>query len=630
MAAFSRRHFLKASAGAMAALRLSPAVAADEAAGAEVHGISAFGDLKYPADFKNFDYVNLAAPKGGMFSTIPSVRAYNQSYQTFNSLNAFILKGEGAQGMDLTFAALMVRAGDEPDAMYGLAAKSVRISPHKLTYRFTLRPEAKFHDGSKITAHDVAWSINTLKAKGHPLVQVQMRDVKGAEALDDATVAVMFAEKRARDVPLYTAGLPIFSKKYYETRAFDESTTDAPLGSGPYKVGKFEVNRFIEYERVKDWWGADLPACRGSYNFDVIRYEFYRDRDVAFEGFTGKNYLYREEFTSRIWATRYDFPAIKDGRVKREEVPDETPSGAQGWFINTRRPQFRDPRVREALILAFDFEWTNKTIMYGAYARTHSPFQNSDMMVTGGPPSPEELKLLEPFRGQVPDEVFGEAFLPPVTDGSGQDRALLRKAQALLNDAGFAIKDGKRHLPSGEVFKIEFLYDEPSLNPHHAPYIKNLVTLGIEASPRLVDAVQYRARVEDFDFDMTIQRFSMSATPGDSMRSFFASSAAKTKGSYNLAGIESPVLDALIEKIIAASSREELTVACRAFDRVFRAGRYWVPQWYSKTHRLAYWDMFARPEKLPRYQISDYSSGVGERILWWHDAARAAKLDQAK
>jgi microcin C transport system substrate-binding protein len=630
MATFSRRHFLGLGAGALAALRVAPGHAADEAAGAEMHGISAFGDLKYPADFKNFEYVNLSAPKGGMFSTIPSVRSYNQSYQTFNSLNAFILKGEGAQGMDLTFTALMARAGDEPDAMYGLAAKSVRISPDRLTYRFALRPEAKFHDGSKITAHDVAWSINTLKAKGHPLVQVQMRDVRGAEALDDMTVAVSFAEKRARDVPLYLAALPIFSKKYYETRSFDESTTETPLGSGPYKVGRFEVNRYIEYERVKDWWGADLPACRGLYNYDVIRYEFYRDRDVAFEGFTGKNYLFREEFTSRIWATRYDFPAIKDGRVKREEVPDETPSGAQGWFINTRRDKFKDPRVREALICAFDFEWTNKTIMYGAYARTHSPFQNSDMMVSGGPPTPEELKLLEPFRGQVPDEVYADAFVPPVTDGSGQDRALLRKAQALLNEAGITAKEGKRFLPNGEPFRIEFLADEPSLQPHHAPYVKNLGTLGIEASLRLVDAVQYRARVEDFDFDMTIQRFSMSATPGDAMRPFFSSQAAKTKGSYNLAGIESPALDALIERIIAADSREELTIACRAFDRVFRAGRYWVPQWYNKTHRLAYWDMFARPEKLPRYQIDAYSSGVGERILWWYDAAKAAKLEQAK
>jgi microcin C transport system substrate-binding protein len=626
MAQFSRRHVLGLGAGALSLLRLGP-VQASEENGAEVHGISAFGDLKYAADFKHFDYVNVAAPKGGVFSTIPSTRAYNQSYQTFNSLNAYILKGEGAQGMDLTFSALMVRAGDEPDAMYGLVAKSVQISPDKLTYRFTLRPEARFHDGSKITAHDVAWSINTLKAKGHPLVQVQMRDVKGAEAADDATVIVSFAEKRARDVPLYAASLPIFSKKYYETRPFDESTLDTPLGSGPYRVGKFEVNRFIEYDRIKDWWGANLPVCRGYFNYDVVRYEFYRDRDVAFEGFTGKNYLFREEFTARIWATRYDFPAIKDGRVKREQVPDERPSGAQGWFINTRRDKFKDPRVREALINAFDFEWTNKTIMYDAYARTHSPFQNSELMANGLP-SPEELKLLEPFRGQVPDEVFGQPYVPPVSDGSGQDRNLLRKAQQLLNEAGFVIKDGKRITPSGEVFRIEFLYEEPSLNPHHAPYIKNLGTLGIEASPRMVDAVQYRARVEDFDFDMTITRFSMSTTPGDAMRAYYSSQAAKTKGSYNLAGIENPAIDALIEKIIAAESRAELTVACHAFDRVFRAGRYWVPQWYNKTHRLAYWDVFDRPKDLPRYQID--ASGSGERVIWWHDAAKAGKLEQAK
>ena len=331
--------------------------------------------------------------------------------------------------------ALMARANDEPDAMYGLAAKSVRISPDKLTYRFTMRPEARFHDGSKMTAHDVAFSLNTLKEKGHPLIVVQLRDMVKAEALDDATVAVMFAPNRARDVPLYVASLPIFSKAYYATRPFEESTTEIPLGSGPYKVGRYEINRYVEYDRVKDWWAADLPVNRGSYNFDTVRYEFYRDRDVAFEGFTGKNYLYREEFTARIWATRYDFPAIKDGRVKRETLPDELPSGGQGWFFNTRRDKLKDPRVREAVINAFDFEWTNKTVMYGAYARTVSPFQNSDMVATGLP-SPEELKLLEPFRGQVPDEVFGEPFVPPVSDGSGQDRALLRKAQQLLQDAG--------------------------------------------------------------------------------------------------------------------------------------------------------------------------------------------------
>jgi microcin C transport system substrate-binding protein len=625
MAPFSRRHVLGVGLGALSVPWLRTVAAAD--AGTQAHGISVFGDLKYPADFHHFEYVNPAAPKGGVFSLIPSVKAYNQSYQTFNSLNAYVLKGDGAQGMDMTFAPLMVRANDEPDAMYGLVAKSVQISPDRLTYRFTLRPEARFHDGTKLTAHDAAFSLTTLKAKGHPLLVVQLRDMVKAEALDDTTLVVTFAEKRARDVPLYVASLPVFSQAYYSKQPFEESTLDIPLGSGPYKVGKFEVNRYIEYERMKDWWAADLPVTRGSYNFDVVRYEFYRDRDVAFEGFTGKNYLFREEFTARVWATRYDFPAVKDGRVKRETLPDETPSGAQGWFINTRREKFKDPRVREALIQAFDFEWTNKTIMYGAYARTHSPFQNSDMMVTG-PPSPEELALLEPFRGQVPDEVFGQPFVPPMSDGSGQDRTLLRKAIQLLADAGLVIKDGKRLLPNGEPFKIEFLADEPSLQPHHAPYIKNLGTLGIEATLRVVDPVQYRARLEDFDFDLTIERYSMSATPGDSMRPFFTSQAAATKGSYNLAGIASPAIDALIEKIIGANNRADLTVACRAFDRVFRAGRYWVPQWYRTSHPIAYWDLFDHPPKPPRY-----AQGVGAPENWWFDAGKAAKTaktEQAK
>jgi microcin C transport system substrate-binding protein len=633
MTRLSRRHVLGLGIGALSLAHVRPA-SASEGGGSEAHvveshvveshGMSAFGDLKYPADFQHFDYINPSAPKGGTFSLIPSVRAYNQSYFTFNSLNAFILKGEGAQGMDLTFVPLMVRAGDEPDAMYGLAAKSVQISADNTTYRFTMRPEAKFHDGSKLTARDAAFSLTALKEKGHPLIIVQLRDMVKAEAIDDATLIVTFAEKRARDVPLYVAGLPIFSQAYYAARPFDESTLDTPLGSGPYKVGKFEVNRFIEYERVKDWWAADLPVCRGSYNFDIVRYEFYRDRDVAFEGFTGKNYLFREEFTSRIWATRYDFPAVKDGRVKLETLPDQLPSGGQGWFINTRRDKFRDPRVREALVYAFDFEWTNKTVMYGAYARTRSPFQNSDM-VAEGPPSADELKLLEPFRGQVPDEVFGEPFSPPVSDGSGQDRALLRKAQQLLQDAGLGIKDGKRRLPSGEVFTIEFLLDEPSFQPHHATFIKNLGQLGIDASVRLIDAVQFRARVEDFDFDITVERLSMSPTPGDSLRPYFTSQSAATKGSYNLAGVANPAIDALVDKAIGAETRTDLTTACRALDRVFRAGRYWIPQWYRSTHPIAYWDQFSHPEKPPRY-----AQGVGAPDNWWYDAAKAAKLDQAK
>jgi len=616
----SRRDVLVLGGGAAIACAVKPAFADDANF---THGISAFGDLKYPKDFRQFDYVNADAPKGGLFSTIPSSRSYNQSFQTFNSLNAFILKGDGAIGIEQTFTTLMARSGDEPDAMYGLAANGVQISADGLTYRFRMRPEARFHDGARLTAKDAAFSLGILKEKGHPIIRQQMRDVIKAEAPDDDTLVVTFAPNRARDVPLYVASLPIFSKSYYAKQPFEESTLEIPLGSGPYKVGKFEVGRFIEYDRVKDWWGAKLPVVKGAFNFDTVRYEFYRDRDVAFEGFTARNYLYREEFTARVWATRYDFPAVKDGRVKRETLPDETSSGAQGWFINLRREQFKDPRVREALAYAFDFEWTNKTIMYGAYARTVSPFQNSDLMATGAPDA-DELKLLERFRGQVPDEVFGTPFVPPVSDGSGQDRALLRKAAHLLQEAGWTIKNGKRVSQSGQRFTLEFLLDEPSFQPHHAPYIKNLGVLGIDASLRVVDPVQYRARRDDFDFDVTIERFSMASTPGEALRTFFSSQAAAIKGSNNLSGVANPVLDALIETIIAANSRDDLRIACHAFDRVFRAGRYWVPQWYRNNHPIAYWDVFGHPAKLPRY------AGVGVPDLWWYDAAKASKPEQTK
>ena len=610
----TRRETLAVGVGA-AALVIAPPVAAQET---ERHGISGFGDLDYPPDFKHLNYVQPDAPKGGQFSQLGSTRAFNQNFLTFNSLNSFILKGDGALGMELTFATLMVRAEDEPDAMYGLAARAVRISSDGLTYRFLLRPEAKFHDGTRLTGQDVAFSLNTLKAKGHPIITQLMRDVVSAEAANEEAVLVRFAPQRGRDVPLFVAGLPIFSRAYYSNRPFDETTLEAPLGSGPYKVGRFESGRYIEYERVQDWWGAALPISVGKNNFDVVRYEYYRDRDVAFEGFTGKSYLFREEFTSRIWATRYDFPAIRDGRVKRDVIPDETPSGAQGWFFNTRREKFKDKRLREAFIDAFDFEWTNKSIMYGSYDRTHSVFQNSPMMAQGKP-APDELALLEPFRGKVADEVFGETFVPPKSDGSGQDRALLRKASALLQEAGFLIKDGKRVTSKGERISAEFLIDEPSFQPHHMPFIKNLATLGIDATLRIVDPVQYRARVDDFDFDLTVQRFSFSSTPGDSLRTFFTSQAAATKGSQNLAGMADPVIDALVDKIIGAATREELTAACKALDRVIRAGRYWIPHWYKASHWIAYWDMFGRPATKPRY-------GRGIPETWWYDRDKAAKL----
>jgi microcin C transport system substrate-binding protein len=614
----NRRRMLKVSAAAFAGLQagiIPTGIRASE--GKVSHGISAFGDLKYPPNFPHFEYVDPKAPKGGTFSQIGPSRQLNQNFLTFNSLNGFILKGEGAQGIERTFATLMERAWDEPDAMYGLAASAVRISDNGRSYQFTIRPEAKFHDGTALTAHDVAFSLTILKEKGHPIIAQIMRDCESAKAIDDANVLVRFNQNRGRDVPLLVAGLPIFSRAYYSSRPFDESTLDPPLGSGAYKVGRFEAGRFIEYDRVRDWWGSDLPINRGRHNFDTLRYEYYRDREISFEGFTAKSYLFREEFTSRTWATRYDFPALRDGRVRREELPDETPSGAQGWFINTRRGVFKNRAFREALIYAFDFEWTNKNIMYGAYSRTHSTFQNSDLMATGKP-SPEELAVLEPFREQLHPEVFGEPFVPPVSDGSGNDRNMLRKASQILREAGFGIKDGKRVGPNGEPITIEFLIDQPAAQPIHMPYIKNLATLGIDATVRVVDPVQFRARVDEFDFDITVQRFGFSTVPGALLRSYFSSQSAKMRGSQNTAGIADPVIDALVEKVVTAENRPALVTAARCLDRVIRSGRYWVPHWYKAAHWIAYWDVFGRPAKKPRY-----ARGAPEN--WWFDKDKGQK-----
>ncbi len=607
----NRRDTLVMGAGALSSI-LAPIAVAMESP--ERHGISAFGDLKYPADFQHFEYAIPDAPKGGLFSFVSPTVVFNQNLLTFNSLNSFILRGDAAQGMELTFASLMTRAYDEPDAVYGLAARAAQISADRLSYRFLMRPGITFHDGSLLTAHDVAFSLNLLREKGHPVIQQLLRNFAGAQARDDASVAVSFAAGYARDLPLLLSWLPIFSHAYYATRSFEETSLEPPLGCGPYKVGRFEPGRYIEYERIKDWWGADLPAARGQNNFDVIRYEYYRDSAIAFEGFTSKTVLYREELVARVWSTGYDFPAVREGRVKRDVIPDNTASAAQGWYFNLRRQKFADKRVRQAFIDSFDFEWVNAKIMHGAYRRTRSVFENSDMMAMGRA-GPDEIALLEPFRGKVPEEVFGEPFVPPVSDGSGQDRALLRKASALLTEAGYAVKEGKRVTPQGELFTVEFLIDNPVSLPHHNAFIKNLGILGIEANVRIVDAVQFRKRLDDFDFDIVVQRFGFSGTPGDTLRTFFTSRAAAMKGSQNVGGIADPVIDELVERVIAADSRAALVTACKALDRVIRSGRYWVPHWYKPAHWIAYWDEFGRPPEQPRY-------GLAIPQTWWSSAAK--------
>ncbi|HEV2543022.1 MAG TPA: extracellular solute-binding protein [Methylobacterium sp.] len=584
----------------------------------EIHGLSSFGELKYAPDFSNFDYVNPMAPRGGRFSTQIVQTFGNQAFDTFDTLNPYVFRGTGAAGINLTFDSLMVRALDEPDALYGLVARSVETSADGLTYRFALRPQARFHDGSPLTARDAAFSLTILKEKGHPTIAQVIRDVAEATAEGNETLVVRFASGRSRDLPLIVAGLPIFSAKFFEGRDFEAQTLQPLLGSGAYQVGRIDIGRFIELERVSDYWAADLPVMVGQNNFDQIRYEYFRDRQVAFEAFKGGAYTYRQEFTSRIWATGYDFPAAREGRVKRETLPDTSPAAIQGWFFNTRREVFKDPRVREAIGLCFDFPWTNRTAMFGAYERTVSFFQKTDLMATGKP-SPEELALLEPFSGQVPAEVFGEAWMPPVPDGSGQDRALLARAVALLKEAGCTREGGALRLPGGKPIEFEFLDSDSVWEPIVQPFIRNLGLIGIKARQRVVDAAQYQARVRDFDFDITARAASGDATPGPELREAYGSRAAAIPGSNNLAGISDPVIDALLDSIANADSRASLTVACRALDRVLRTGRYWISMWYSPEYRLALWDMFGRPAKLPTY-------GLGVPALWWYDEQKARRI----
>ncbi|ACK52795.1 extracellular solute-binding protein family 5 [Methylocella silvestris BL2] len=623
--AISRRSFVQYSACGLIAPRfLTPPAFAAEAFAAgerEVHGLSVFGDLALPADFPHFAYVNPEAPKGGEISLQVSSTSGNQNFTTFNTLNAYILKGDGAAGMGLIFDSLMTGNADEPDSLYGLVARAVRVSADRSVYRFLLRKEARFHDGSPLTAADVAFSLNILKAKGHPSIRQALRDLDAAEDEADDIVMVRLKSQRSREAPLIVAGQPIFSAAYYKTRDFDQTTLEPPLGSGGYKVGRFDQGHFISFERVADYWGKDLPVNIGQSNFDRVRFEYFGDRKVAFEAFKAGVFSFREEFTSAVWATGYDFAAVKDGRVQRATLPDESPMGTQGWFLNMRRDKFRDPRIREAIGLAFDFEWTNRNIMYGVYSRTVSFFQNSPMAAQGKP-SPEELALLEPCRGELSPDVFGEVYTPPVSDGSGQDRALLRRANDLFVSAGCKRQGSALILPDGKPFEIEFLDFDGALEPHTAPFIKNLKLLGIEARYRVVDAAQYKRRTDDFDYDIVTSRFGLGLTPGEGMRATFGSEAADMAGSRNVSGIKNKAVDALIEKALVAETREELTFICRSIDRILRAMHPWVPMWNKPNHLVAYWDLFSRPERSGRYEIGVLNS-------WWYDEEKAKRINFA-
>lgn len=585
------------------------------------HGISAFGDLRYPADFEHFDYVYVDAPREGEIRLQSTAAA-----RTFNSFNMFIAYGDPAPNTELLFDSLMVRAYDEPDAVYGLVAESVEMPADRSFAIFRLRPEARFADGSPLTAEDVAWTVETLRDRGSPRVATALQSVEAVVAIDAHTVRFDFAATAGRrDIAAYVAQLPILSRAWFETHDFEEVSLEPPLGSGPYRVGAFDPGDFVEYIRRDDYWAADLPVRRGQFNFSKITFVYFRDRNVGLEAFFSGSFDFHEEFTSRLWATGYDVPPVEEGWIVRDSLADDTPSGTQGWWMNTRRAKFADPRVREAIALVYNFEQANRQQFYEIYERVRGPFENS-AFAAEGEPSPEELALLAEFGDAVPEAALGPALVPPIYNRDELPRAARRRAIQLLEAAGWTIApgDGVLRNAAGEAFEIEFLDRTGSgFARVVTPYIDNLGLIGIQATYHQVDPTIYEERVRNFEFDMVSARFVFEATLGTQVRTLFHSDSANTPDSYNRAGIASPVLDALILRMEEASTRDDMIVAARAFDRVFRAGYYWTPAWYKAARHVAYWDRFGRPRDVGLPEAT-YDRGV--LLTWWVDQERARRV----
>lgn len=621
-AALSRRALMRLGGAALAWPLLPGRGFADIETETALHGLSAFGSLKYPAGFTHFDYANPDAPKGGVFNFSPPNWQFNQNTQTFNTLNTFVSKGDAPPRMELCYDSLMVRAIDEPDSVYGLLAETVTVSADRNVFTFKLRPEARFHDGSPVTAEDVAFSYQTFKKKGHPSLLLPLRELVTAKAMDTGTVQLVFSGKQSGLAILTAAVYPIISKAYFTQNPFDAASLDAPLGSGPYQVGRVVAGQTIVYQRVADYWARGLPVSHGLYHFDQIRIEFYRERQAGFEAFKKGDVSYRQEFTSKTWATEYGFPAIADGRVIKRTFPSEKQPVLQGWALNQRRKKFQDPRVREAVGLCFDFEWTRQTMFYGSYARSNSLFSNSEFEASG-PPDAAEMALLEKFRGDIPDSAFGEPYMQPVSDGSGRDRKLLRRAVNLIREAGWKRRNGFFTSADGETLSLEILVRSAVFVRVDTPFVENMRAIGIDASIRQVDPSQYQSRQIEFDFDLMGMALRLSATPTqESLDSLFHSRAATTAGSRNLPGTASTAIDALITEVGNATSRAELVTAVKVLDRVLRARQDWIPNWHSANHRAAYWDMFGFDEPKPNY-------GFPVEVLWWFDKEKARAIGKA-
>ena len=576
------------------------------------HAVTIQGQPKYGPDFKNFDYVNPNAPKGG------NVALGLQG--TFDSFNPYIVKGTPSAVSALIYETLMSRSSDEPGTDYGLIAESIELPESRTWAVFNLRPEARWHDGKPITAEDVVFSFNILREKGNNLYRTYYADVVRAEVVSERKVRFIFKNGDNPELASIISELPVLPKHYWQNRDFTKPSLDIPLGSGPYKITSFDPGRSVTVERVKDYWGQNLPIRKGSGNFDRITYRYYRDSTVMFEAFKAGEYDWRQENVARQWATGYDIPAVKDGRIVKERIQHEIPVGVQGLVYNIRRPVFQDIRVRQALTYLFDFEWMNKTLFWGQYQRARSYFNNSEL-ASSGLPSPEELNILEPLRGQIPGSVFTKEFTLPVSDGSGNIRNQTRQAIDLLKQAGFDIQNGKMvNQKTSQQMAFEILLNDPSYERLVASFVENAKKLGIAVSTRTIDPSQYQKRVEDFDFDIIMEVFGQSVSPGNEQRNFWGSGSADVPGSENTIGIKNKAIDQLVELIVNAPDRQSLITRTRALDRVLLHHYFIIPAWYGNFYNLAYWNVFGHPNVTPKYAIGFDA--------WWVDPKKAEALNR--
>lgn len=578
------------------------------------HAIAMHGTPKYAAGFAALDYANPQAPKGGR------ARLAVVSAGGFDSLNQWIPKGVAAAGLNQVYDTLVEGSLDEAFTEYGLLAEKMEWPEDRSWIIFQLRPEARFHDGKPVTAADVVHTFGLLTTKAAPFWKFYYRDVKKVEALGTHRVKFSFGATNNRELALIVGQMPVMPKHWWEKRDFSAGTLEPPLGSGPYRVKSVQAGRSIVYERVKDYWGQDLPLNRGRYNFDEMQYDYYRDDTVALEALKAGQYDIRVESSAKNWATAYDTPAVRQKQLRRETFANKRPAGMQAYVFNTRREPFRDARVRQALNYAFDFEWTNKNLMYGAYKRTDNYFENSEL-ASSGLPAGDELALLEPFRKQLPAELFSKRFALPSTDGSGNNRSNLREATRLLGEAGWDVKNGKlANRQTGKAMSFEILLDNPLFEPHTQALVQNFKRLGIDARVRtLPDTQQYINRLRSFDFDMIVGNMPQSNSPGNEQSNYWTSIAANTSDSRNYTGVQNPVVDALVDRILSAQTREELVTRARALDRVLLWGWYVIPHWHFGGDRIAWWDRFGFPARIPDNGVS--------LDFWWFDAAKSAALD---